>query len=704
MVFLLRLIPSFSTGVRAALEKLTPPVLPELQVLDSAGEWIPQYRPDQNWGGTVDEPSPETLRYHYLSQGARTFVVPYRWFMHLEQADSSLWSFFFKSLFFSASPSLSDNRSLLRFGFIRGEKHPEHNPDGLPIGLSRVPYMELKGFPRQEEGLGVNCAACHTGHLIYSDGDQKREYVLEGAPATIDFYRFQDALTAALSQTVLSSLLPVFDGRFDRLARNVLGSEYSAARKAKMRNELFELINTQQGTSNIFAAALTTVDIHDVTMGFSRTDALNSIGNVLFSDLWGNRKNYHALSAPVNFPFLWTTSWFDWVQYDGSVMNPLVRNVGQAMGANTSINITAPRDQFRFSAAIPLRNMVWMESYLAGTQPSREAGFSGLLAPSWRKTFETLPIDQNKAAHGRKLYTELCQRCHLPPLDDPAIWDEEYFSAISYTENGAAKYSKDRVLKLKIISLEEIGTDPGQANVLARRTVDTAGNVNDSVGQTRPGMGLDTRICGRDPNQVLPGEAYSGYPPADLVSLRVTDGNRLNFGLALGAFVQQSIDAWFAENGLTDHRTIRQMKGGRPNCIQAGIGYKARPLNGVWATAPFLHNGSVASLRDLLCPKNGVRPRYVRLGGFGFDPENIGLIQPAGFQQEAEHLATRNQSYTDEGYFVLDTTRRGNSNRGHEFSDAYDPTSPAHRQRNGIIGPKLSAQQCDAMLEYLKIL
>ena len=35
--------------------------------------------------------------------------------------------------------------------------------------------------------------------------------------------------------------------------------------------------------------------------------------------------------------------------------------------------------------------------------------------------------------------------------------------------------------------------------------------------------------------------------------------------------------------------------------------YKARPLNGIWATAPFLHNGSVLTLYDLLLPADETR-------------------------------------------------------------------------------------------------
>jgi hypothetical protein len=52
--------------------------------------------------------------------------------------------------------------------------------------------------------------------------------------------------------------------------------------------------------------------------------------------------------------------------------------------------------------------------------------------------------------------------------------------------------------------------------------------------------------------------------------------------------------------------------------------YRARPLNGVWATAPYLHNGSVPSLYWMLKPA-AERPKQFCMGARDFDPQHVGL-------------------------------------------------------------------------------
>jgi hypothetical protein len=63
-----------------------------------------------------------------------------------------------------------------------------------------------------------------------------------------------------------------------------------------------------------------------------------------------------------------------------------------------------------------------------------------------------------------------------------------------------------------------------------------------------------------------------------------------------------------------------------------------------------------------------------------------------------------NPLYTREGYFILDTSLPGNSNRGHSFDAGYDPQQPNNAQKTGVIGSKFTPQQCSAILEYLKTL
>lgn len=109
-------------------------------------------------------------------------------------------------------------------------------------------------------------------------------------------------------------------------------------------------------------------------------------------------------------------------------------------------------------------------------------------------------------------------------------------------------------------------------------------------------------------------------------------------------------------------------------------GYVAPPLDGIWASAPYLHNGSVPTLVALLDPEK--RPTYFirSRNSRDYDFEAVGWkheVIPYG-QAQAPDPATRRQIY--------DTTLYGKSNQGHDF------------------GARLSASERQSVLEYLKTL
>jgi mono/diheme cytochrome c family protein len=101
-------------------------------------------------------------------------------------------------------------------------------------------------------------------------------------------------------------------------------------------------------------------------------------------------------------------------------------------------------------------------------------------------------------------------------------------------------------------------------------------------------------------------------------------------------------------------------------------GYANQPLDGLWLRAPYLHNGSVPTLRALLEPADQ-RPKVFYIGYDVYDFANVGFVSSGS---DAERHGWR-----------LDTSRPGNSNAGHDGS-AY--------------GTLLSARQKDALIEYLK--
>jgi len=100
-------------------------------------------------------------------------------------------------------------------------------------------------------------------------------------------------------------------------------------------------------------------------------------------------------------------------------------------------------------------------------------------------------------------------------------------------------------------------------------------------------------------------------------------------------------------------------------------GYVTTPLQGLWISAPYLHNGSVPSLRDLLEPVES-RPRQFWRGYDLYDPVKVGFVTDS---PEAQRAGT-----------LYDTGRPGNSNAGHTY------------------GTALPAESKRALLEYMKTL
>jgi len=124
------------------------------------------------------------------------------------------------------------------------------------------------------------------------------------------------------------------------------------------------------------------------------------------------------------------------------------------------------------------------------------------------------------------------------------------------------------------------------------------------------------------------------------------------------------------------------------NPYQSLLAYKARSLNGIWATAPYLHNGSVPTIYDLLLPKKQAgdpeegeyRPDTFMVGSREFDPQKIG--------------------FRSEGYdgFNFQTVDVGDLNTGHEYGAGKTP------QLDGTVLPALTPRQRWDLVEYIKSL
>ena len=131
--------------------------------------------------------------------------------------------------------------------------------------------------------------------------------------------------------------------------------------------------------------------------------------------------------------------------------------------------------------------------------------------------------------------------------------------------------------KVTMIPLAEIGTDPKEAQNFYNRTADS-GPLGKGILSARDGLKYIT---------------------------------------------QKLIDQSYAELKLSPEQQ-QEWNGYRQNELVAPLAYKARPHNGVWATPPYLHNGSVPNLFSLLSPV-AERPKVFYLGNKQYDPVKLGL-------------------------------------------------------------------------------
>jgi len=221
--------------------------------------------------------------------------------------------------------------------------------------------------------------------------------------------------------------------------------------------------------------------------------------------------------------------------------------------------------------------------------------------PKWPDTFP--PIDTARAERGRGLFYQNCAVCH------------ETFK----TDGKMRNY--------QLFSLDEVGTDPMTAINYERQVM-------------------------------------------------LADGTILPFPAAALALVQQVKAKGYQERNL-DPKTIalweqRQIRSGpqweptfraplldsdKWDDTRGRKVYRAKTLVGIWATAPFLHNGSVPTIFDLLRPA-AERPVMFPTGQREYDPIKLGIQTDRSKYSLPPGLPG----------FLMDTRVRGNWNTGHEWS------------------------------------
>ncbi|MFW1678186.1 di-heme-cytochrome C peroxidase [Pontibacter sp. JAM-7] len=642
----------------------------------------------------------DSLWFYTTTQGSN--LLPYDFFLVLELA--------------SSDELLRSTRNIDRFRYLP-QKPTFFNPDGLPVGFAKDTYQGT-------DYMGFTCAACHTGQVNY----QGQAMRIDGGPAMADMVGFLETLEQSMMATLnqpekrqrFINQVIALDNDYQREADVLSGLEEWASRIqlyntvnhshvdygyarldafGRIYNRVLQhIINRQQLAEALSMVTgpsgntlLDTLQIDKVLEGVDNTivseeqfaevivrlqsDAAGYPGLNLRDMLRIRDQLFNEPNAPVSYPFLWDIVQSDYVQWNGLASNagvgPLGRNTGEVIGVFGNLDWTAHKPGFDFSSLSALitgqrrkHEQINFKSSIDLINLERlEAHLKSLISPDWPESILG-SIDVNKAARGRQIYAQYCESCH--EVIQPRNWD--------------------RVVIGKMMAVDRIGTDPAMASNSVNYK-GKSGNFNQTIQETDVGklyIANDAPVV-----QILTSATTGVVATPDADKLFVRRWLDWLYTLAM-SFFQNDIKATVKSGNYTPDTTAQP--------YNSLLAYKARSLNGIWATAPYLHNGSVPTLYDLLLPKQRIcaasesecvadpdegeyRPDSFIVGSREFDPVKVGF---------------RSAGYAGKQFT---THRVGDLNGGHEYG------AGRTAQLDGkTVLPALDEQQRWDLIEYLKTL
>ncbi len=565
----------------------------------------------------------DQARFYHLSEGSE--VYPLSWLRALTDSVTK-------------RPFMEE---LQRFGLIPDGKGP-HNPEGLPIGITADQTRDLRFAGTTM--VGVNCAACHVSEL---SRDGRTVVRIDGAPNLFDLSRFYGDLAKSTAATFTDvGELWAFLGRLRQQpgGREEAGEAGPTAALSRAYPR-FEAMRQASGADKTFAQELQALHQQEL----ARPAELLGKGVVLAG-------RGEAGAAPPG-------------TVRGEAFEPRARKVLAAPPNETAaIERLAPADGRQEAVQRSFADFV-------NTMRLLKARAEFLVHLATRKDRDpTLPGFGRVDAFGgaRNLLFPADAQPLTAPIGYPHLWDigrTSWYhwdgSTNSLLERnvgqalglGAVFDRSTFVSTVNIANIQELERIAAKikppAWPRAFGTPDAA-----SVTRGRELFRVRCATCHDDPP--------AGQPLGDrLFALDKigTDRRRaLNFALPVGT---TEFDAAIS----TVLKKIISAAGGTPrpeDVWRVTRQYAGRPLVAVWATAPYLHNGSVPTIQDLLLPAK-TRPPSFPVCNREYDPVNLGLADGGS-----------------DSSCVFDTTRPGNGNGGHTGRE-YGTEGLSREERNALI-------------------
>lgn len=579
------------------------------------------------------------------TQGSR--LLPMAWLLALEEEGS-------EKLFLSPE-------NVERFGYLMPETDDKVQlPIGFAIDVGPIGEgmaTDIRWTPQQKTNVpwvGLNCSACHTAEIEAGDqGEHKLR--IDGGPTLADFQTFVRSINAALEATARD------DAKFGRFADAVycttklkrpLGSQptrgcaVDAAAQATLRAALNRLVKRQQD----IAALNTTTSKY----GYGRLDAVGHILNKVAYLVDAPGQFGGAPDAPVSYPFIWNVNQHDFVQWNGIAPNKgaklpsgetfdigaIVRNASEVIGVFADVDVAKQASIKGSRSSVKIASLDAMETLLGTLQsPAWPEGV-------WPRSKAEMDLAEQV---GKPLFQRNCATCHAPlGRTDTKTPIKAVMSPI-WSVGSKQGVETDPWMACNAFTYEALtGRMEGQKTAFL-------------LGDERFGPRAFTRQM-----LVATGVGVLAGKKRELLQTSV----RAAFGLPRDIDTSIVAVPGVVVKQASENQRLRDC---RANASDPLLAYKARPLNGIWATAPYLHNGSVKSLYELLLKPDERAPNFW-IGNRQYDPVKV------GYKDEKSTYGTMFRTRDEQG-----TPIKGNSNGGHDYGNA-----------------QLTDQQRMALVEYMK--
>jgi mono/diheme cytochrome c family protein len=493
--------------------------------------------------------------------------------------------------------------------------------DWAPVGFGVSGYIPVKAIQTRTQFVGLTCAACHTAQLRMPDGS--RGPIIEGlGNQELDVIAWTDGVQNAILDPKLTSaaILETYDAQCSAFDVEAGKADNWVERRIDgviIGAWLDGFRDSVKADLAKYGLPRPGADIRNpdlIPAGPGRTRPFRSVVRVAL-DLPGADN-----IAMSKIPPVWEqgTDLRAWSQYDGSIRSPEARSLIAAYASGASVLALSQPDV--------AANVKGAAKYTEGLTPS--VTYAGLFGAP----------DAQAVVRGRTAYLTHCNDCH-GHRDEAGAW----------SLTGAKRIHQ-------ITPIEEIGTD-------------------------------DKRVTFRYA-YMLPDALYTTFPQ--------WDGDRKAQEARLETLVTEAQDSsepakaafWLGQldklnEAAREHR-LGHALGFARNDIRAGdettgiVGYFNNPIPGAWLRAPYLHNGSVPTMAQLLHLEP--RPEAFCRGANPYDPQAVGLRAVTG-------------PCPPETAFRFDTSAPGNSAAGHNYPYALsEAQAQAHQS------------ELRDLLDYLKTL